>query len=833
MLQPWPEQLDTLLLAKSAAKSVGQQPESLAQHTAYVLLRLADFITLRPALPQQVGRPRLWHCLYWAAFLHDFGKAMPGFQAMLRQEGDVALKEKWRGQRHEVFSLAFLDWIVAGLNDEEKLLAAAAIVSHHRDAEVIQELYNRSEQAHLAQHMVDLPPAHIVGLHHWLTQCGWAWAQQLGLEKVGVAPVTIMDKPDDSFATNATITIQQWLRRYKKFFRQLQRQNKAEQLVPLLALRGTLMNADHSASAHADKLPSVRFVADDVLTSRQISRDQLHSHQLDAETQEGSALLIAPTGSGKTEAALLWASGQAANGYQAARLFYTLPYQASMNAMESRLKETFDRHNPAVKKNPTKSMVGLQHGRALLALYQQMMERDEARPKTAVWQARWLKNLNQLNYPPVRVFSPYQMLKAMYRLKGYEAQLTDYHNALFIFDEIHAYEVKRLALILKTVEYLRRHYNARFFIMSATFPQLIKGWLYDALGQTDVIVATDALFQKFQRHTIQLKEGELLQNLALIEADARSGKSVLVVCNLVDNAQHAYDTLVHALADTNIKVMLLHGRFNLRDRLNKEEMVQVFTGAKSKQQKQVVLVATQVVEVSLDIDLDTIYSEPAPLEALVQRFGRVNRARKKGLCPVHVFTHPQDGQHIYDPRLIEGTLAVLQRENSRPLDESAVGGWLDEIYAGPVADDWRSEFAQIAREFEEVVINTLRPFASADPAFQERFNKLFDGIDVLSTDLYNDYYDFVEAGETIEAKKLLVSISWGRLHALRNSGQTAVRWDDELKLYTVDVPSIENMEQEVSFCTFNHQTKQKETSCEQNINKEISHNQARNALGGH
>ena len=47
------------------------------------------------------------------------------------------------------------------------------------------------------------------------------------------------------------------------------------------------------------------------------------------------------------------------------------------------------------------------------------------------------------------------------------------------------------------------------------------------------------------------------------------------------------------------------------------------------------------------------------------------------------------------------------------------------------------------------------------------------------------------------------------------------------------VPSIENMEQEVSFCTFNHQAKQKETSCEQNINKEISHYQTRNALSGH
>ena len=775
-LQPWPDQIETSLLAKSADKGQNNQPESLAQHTANVLMRLADFIQLRPNLAQQIGQPRLWHCLYWSAFLHDFGKAMPGFQAILRKDGDKDRKEQWRGQRHEVFSLAFLDWISEGLNPEEKLLTAAAIVSHHRDADVLRELYNRTEQKRMKEHFEGFAEEHLFGLHDWLTTCGWVWAQHLGLDQLGVGAVTFSPAPEIPFTAHAVSRIQYWLGQYQKHFRRLRRQRNAEILVPLLTLRGTLMNSDHSASAYANKLPSIQFVADDVLTSRKIPRDRLHSHQTDAEATDGSALLIAPTGSGKTEAALLWAAGQVANGYQAARLFYTLPYQASMNAMQKRLNETFGEEN-----------VGLQHGRALLALYQQMMERDEeATPKIARQQARWLKNLNQLNYPPVRVFSPYQMLKAMYRLKGYEAQLTDYHNALFIFDEIHAYEVKRLALILKTIEYLRRYYDARFFIMSATFPKLIREWLMAALGSIITIEATPKLFIDFQRHQIQLKEGELLQNLELIEADARAEKSVLVVCNLVDNAQQAYENLSKRLKDMDIKVILLHGRFNQRDRQIKEQLVQEYTGAKSANQKPVVLVATQVVEVSLDIDLDTIYTEPAPLEALIQRFGRVNRALKKGICPVHIFTEPQDGQYIYDERLIKGTLGVLTRENGQSLDESAVGQWLDEIYDGEIAADWEKEFAQTTQEFEAVVVDSLRPFSSADKVFQEKFSKLFDGIDILPIDLHNDYYDFFEKGETIEAKRLLVSISWGRFHGLRNKAK--IRWDDDLKLYTVDVP---------------------------------------------
>jgi hypothetical protein len=136
--------------------------------------------------------------------------------------------------------------------------------------------------------------------------------------------------------------------------------------------------------------------------------------------------------------------------------------------------------------------------------------------------------------------------------------------------------------------------------------------------------------------------------------------------------------------------------------------------------------------------------------------------------------------------LVGGETAVLQRENGRPLDENAIGNWLDEIYAGDIAQDWQNQFTYTAREFEEVVVNTLRPFASADSEFQERFNKLFDGIDVLPTDLHNEYYDFIEAGETIAAKQLLVPISWGRFHALRNSAK--ISWDGDLKMYIVTVP---------------------------------------------
>ncbi|MCA9951226.1 MAG: CRISPR-associated helicase Cas3' [Anaerolineales bacterium] len=777
----WPDELEDILWAKSADKGADGKPESLAQHTWLVLSRLVEFMRLRPFLPNQLNQPHLWHCLYWGAFLHDFGKAMPGFQGMLRRDAD--LKELWGRHRHEVFSLAFLDWITDGLDQTERLWAAAAIVSHHRDKPDIMFSYSLlvgdDGRDPLLKQLDNFPAAHVIGLHHWLTSCGWSWAQSLGFEQLGVRPVSFAAEAEKNFATTAVSRIRYWLEEYGDFVEQLDRRKYAALAIPLMVLRGSLINADHSASAHADSLPQVEFTTDAVLKAmsspkKQIKWDNLYDHQKDADGTESHALLIAPTGSGKTEAALFWASRQTIADQSPPRLFYTLPYQASMNAMEKRLADTFG-----------KDKVGLQHGRSLLAIYRDIMERDDSNPKDAARMARWAKNLNQLNYPPVRVFSPYQMLKSIYRLKGYEAQLTDYQNSLFIFDEIHAYEVTRLALILKTIEYLRHHYHARFFIMSATFPNIIKKWLQITLERPVEIHAKPSLFAKFQRHRLSLIEGELLEEMHLdrIADEARNGRSILVVCNLVKRAQTAFAELTERLIPDNVEMLLLHGRFNLRDRWQKEKAIIACTGSKSKSRRPIVVVATQVVEVSLDIDLDTIYTEPAPLEALVQRFGRINRRNKMtDLATVNVFTLPDDGQFIYDPRLIVGTLRVLARENGKPIDESAISGWLDEIYAGEVEKVWKKEFQQAADGFERDVIGTLRPF-QADLALKEQFYKAFDGIDVLPKILLNNYWDAKERNY-IETAELMVSIRWNQYGRLKGEGH--IQEDDDGNVHVAD-----------------------------------------------
>ncbi len=658
----WPDNLDHML-----AKSADRGGETLAQHTWDVLEKLAALRRLRPTLSELARMPALWHCLFWTCLLHDFGKTARGFQARLRGG------EPW-SHRHEVLSLAFFDWIAPALAENEQYAVVAAIVSHHRDASEIQEKYPRIDSSSLVSLLAELDVSTINLLWHWIDSCAANWIETLSMTSADVKSLPLM--PHDEAVTLVELRgverVRFWLRRYERWVDELRNTPLAGYHVvfPTL-LRGLTTTADHMASAHLAKLPDPLQENWQTLARRILKPSQSHySHQeASANRSLHSALLISPTGSGKTEAALYWALGD--GSIPVPRIFYALPYQASMNAMFDRLRDE--------QKGFGTEAVGLQHGRAVQALYMRLVDQESIRaPATTL--VAWEKNINTLHARPVKVFSPYQMLKAAFQLRGFEGMLTDYAQAAFIFDEIHAYEPGRLALILTLVEYLRKNYAARFLVMSATFPSIIRSKLIKALelSSDDIVVADESVFQKFLRHRLHLLYGGLLENgIGRIVSDARLGKSVLVCVNTVGRAQAVRQELLNAGLSPE-QVLLIHSRYILKDRIAREQEI-LKRCSIGVVRRPLVLVATQVVEVSLNIDLDTIYTDPAPLEALLQRFGRVNRACAKQICPVYVFRQPDNGQYVYSDHLVHQTLTELEQHDGDKIDESEINHWLDTL----------------------------------------------------------------------------------------------------------------------------------------------------------
>lgn len=758
--------------------------ESLPRHTWNVLEQMSAIAYLRPNLATSCEEPRLWHRLFWACWLHDTGKSASGFQSMLKGG------PRWNGWRHEILSLAFADWLFPP-DHQDRRWVMAAIGTHHKDHEDIKGYIE--DQDTLEKMVNQVPASSVAGIWLWLSEYAAPWRDELDMAGYGVELPTLPDCEEalQSFYTEGPERIRAAVKEFDRWVKPSVRQTPltAVQMLPHLLMRGYIMQADHTASAHAVRLPRADFSSAGLRERwriRGVNAD--YDHQEKCEQRTGSAILSAPTGSGKTEAALLWAAKQADAASGLPRLFYTLPYQASMNAMYKRLvTDSFPK-----PESQQYELVGLQHGRGLLALYRSLMDKGYTRQE-ASREARMMKNLARLNLPPVRVFSPYQMLKGFYRLKGYETLLADYYGAAFIFDEIHAYEAVRLALILKSVEHLAKHYDARFLFMSATFPSLIRQKLRDTLGlkAKDEIVAAKKLFRKFQRHLLRLRDGEVTAPEVVAEIQSRVGEGqlVLVCVNIVQRAQDLYGQLARSVRATGGEAVLLHGRFNGRDRLEKEKIIREAAGADSTSRRPLLVIATQAIEVSLDINLDVLFSDPAPLEALIQRFGRINRRPQEGkLAEVFVFREPSDGQGIYGELLIAATLRILDREKNKPVNESKVSTWLDEIYKGEIAADWLDKYEQAADLFEEVCVKTLKPFQS-DKEVEQRFYKLFDGVEVLPLKFEREYRELEQAGRLVEASELLVSVSYGQYMSLLKRGKLKEQEEKWLKLANVPYSS--------------------------------------------
>lgn len=690
------------VLAKSEPKT------TLRQHIDDCLNILCQLKEVLPNIPIDESNA-FWKSLRLSIILHDTGKAHVEFQRYL-----LGKPNKWYHQRHELFSLYF------ALNSDcqEQLCSSGvlAILGHHKS---LSDLYDFIDKNYSE--------------NEWfIDDEGLTYDDEC--QKLNPCMVwNLMEFYGISQKTNRCIALKPILKNYIKSSKGI----RDKQTIKNILSVGMLKQCDHMASAGIEKL-NVLGLNDFTY----LDKYSLYTHQRQDGEKIGNVILTAPTGTGKTESAMNWLRNQIrdrGNG----RVFYILPYTASINAMYERLSCAMGN-----------GKVGMLHGKLLQYLESRFSESSDDNLVI-----RKMVNDFKTMITPFKVATPFQLLKNLYGLKGFEKGIVEWAGAYFVIDEIHAYDARTFAQLMVLLHFAVTQLNVRVHVMTATLPTFMRKELAAVLTPFHNVIADKELYTSLVRHKAVLKEGALLDNISLIQEYIDKGKKVLVVCNTVDDAQCVYQTL-----DSEHKV-LLHGRFCARDRNVKEK----FLSNPATQ----VLVGTQAIEVSLDIDYDILFTSPAPIDALVQRFGRINRKCKKGICPCVIFREPGENDHfVYKNKdVVSRTIQAFEMivdNDGGIVREDSLQKYMDYVYPCWEENE-RNEYEDTKRIFEKFMYDEMAPLEYSEQR-EEDYYRQFDGQKVLPMVLVDEYQQKISDYEFVKADSLLVSISTGRFKALLNSG---------------------------------------------------------------
>lgn len=743
-------------MAEVLAKS--SPPMTLRQHTDDCLSVFRSVRQLFPHLPQVCRVPEFFEHLFYAVYMHDLGKAASGFQAMLL--GGPA----W-GYRHEILSAGYIHSL-ASLDVEAKRAVAMAVITHHKGIAELREKFNTTMltgKENFVHRVAELKD-NFQFTQEFLRDIPYYSKEYLGYALPEPQPPQSLAEIYDAY----------------KFVSWYRACIDDEELTPLHStygtlLRGLMIACDHLASSGREE---VRAGLGQDLIERAISEAvqqqpkskassapgakkypinealasaRLYPFQRRMMSLEGSAFLSAPTGSGKTEASLLWAG---ANQQGGRRIFYVLPYTASINAMSKRLSDYFGEDS-----------VGVLHGKASYFIYRLMCERDYTPEKAAAF-ARDTHGLTKKLYRPLKVLTPFQILKAFFGVKGWESLLAEMADGLFIFDEIHVYDAHITALVLKAIERLSQ-LNAKFLFLSATFPRFLKEKLRAILPNLsdiglDESEPDDSRLLNTARHRVELLSGEISEHIGAICKELKEGKRVLVVCNTVKRAQEIYPPL----RDEATSAALLHGRFILRDREQIEKNLD----------KVQLLVGTQAVEVSLDLDFDVLFTEPAAIDALIQRFGRVNRGGQKDVAPVRICKiGSKCDRYFYDIDRIDRTLAILSE--GEELTEKRVNELVEQVYEGGYNTEEQKTFDVATVAFGNVIDN-LYPFDESED--KDLFYKLIRSIEVVpSRAIEDEYREARDARRYFDAIRYYCNLTLGQKAKLEKLERIERRADNQ------------------------------------------------------
>lgn len=668
-----------------------------------------------------IKEERIYELIQKACIYHDIGKINKEFQKRVKNKG-IKFDEN-KEVAHNVLSLYFIDESKFN-NKEDYLIVSNAVVNHHDYCDIGLAIREKSD---IIENLLE-------GLDH------------KKVKKVIPAKIASISQDIDA-----------------------------------IKIKGYLHKCDYSASSGYTAEYENNFLEkslENVLNKWKLDNQDASWNELQQyciENKNENIIAIAQTGMGKTEAGLLWISDN--------KGFFILPIRTAINAIYDRTKKYISSYGGNLEEQ-----LGLLHSSSLEYLLLQSEDDkyddkdeyiDKKEDKEIIEYEKIAKQLSL----PINVSTIDQLFDFVYKYPAYELKLTTLSYSKIVIDEIQMYGPDLLAYLVYGLERIVEQ-GGKVAILTATLPPFVKELLSKNIKFK---IKEDGFTDNSKRHNLKILDKRIDSNdiCDKYEENEKLNKSnkILVVCNSITQAQNLYEEISNILGNENLHI--LHSKFIKCERLSKEseiiEFGKTYKDNKSNEldKQSGIWISTSIVEASLDIDFDYLFTELQDLNSLFQRLGRCNRKGKKDSSENNCYIYTQ----IDERSFINGDRGYIDKDIFE-LSKEAISLWEGQISEKEkielinkylIMDKIKNSNYIIQYKHTYNFIKNLTPdtFKSDEVKLRNILSK-----DIIPSPIYHEYNG--------DIKELELKLKDKSLNSPENKGEK-IKLQNKLKKYTVSV----------------------------------------------
>ncbi len=563
-----------------------------------------------------IKEERIYELIQKACIYHDIGKINKEFQKRVKNKG-IKFDEN-KEVAHNVLSLYFIDESKFN-NKEDYLIVSNAVVNHHDYCDIGLAIREKSD---IIENLLE-------GLDH------------KKVKKVIPAKIASISQDIDA-----------------------------------IKIKGYLHKCDYSASSGYTAEYENNFLEkslENVLNKWKLDNQDASWNELQQyciENKNENIIAIAQTGMGKTEAGLLWISDN--------KGFFILPIRTAINAIYDRTKKYISSYGGNLEEQ-----LGLLHSSSLEYLLLQSEDDkyddkdeyiDKKEDKEIIEYEKIAKQLSL----PINVSTIDQLFDFVYKYPAYELKLTTLSYSKIVIDEIQMYGPDLLAYLVYGLERIVEQ-GGKVAILTATLPPFVKELLSKNIKFK---IKEGGFTDNSKRHNLKILDKRIDSNdicdKYMENEKLNKSNKILVVCNSITQAQNLYEEISDILGNKNLHI--LHSKFIKCERLSKEseiiEFGKTYKDNKSNEldKQSGIWISTSIVEASLDIDFDYLFTELQDLNSLFQRLGRCNRKGKKDSSENNCYIYTQ----IDERSFINGDRGYIDKDIFE-LSKEAISLWEGQI----------------------------------------------------------------------------------------------------------------------------------------------------------